>query len=82
MTELAYKLPRTAEEIGIVCVQRDNENGDGLYEIYVNRARVLAALKWLIKNNILYQGIQIDEVNLQKLPEDGHLTSLIVKEKE
>ncbi|KIL54765.1 hypothetical protein M378DRAFT_1051766 [Amanita muscaria Koide BX008] len=37
----------------------------------VRRARVAAALRWLIKNNPLYAKFQLDEVRLGKMPEDG-----------
>ena len=78
MTELAYRLPRTAKDLGIICIQRNNDDGSKTDSIFVNRARVLAALKWLIANNDLYRGVQIDKENLQKLPVNGPLEELLI----
>jgi len=67
MTSIATDLPGLPNEVTIVKVIREGINKEGLScrnNFQVNRIKVLNALRWLQKNNVLYKDIVIDESRL------------------
>lgn len=68
--ELASKLPRFPKDLPVIIVgMRGKENT--MKNVKVRRAKVHAALLWLIKNNPHYQNLEINLEALNYLPENG-----------
>jgi len=67
IASIATVLPRLPSEVSIVKVIRDSKSkcGNQIKKAFtVNRRKVLSALLWLKKHNILYKDIDIDESRL------------------
>lgn len=68
--ELASKLPRFPKDLPVIIVgMKGKENT--MKNVKVRRAKVHAALLWLIKNNPHYQNLEINLEALNYLPENG-----------
>ena len=73
MSSFASRLPRTPSELDIV-LGRKSESGSHK-DFKVRHSKVLHALQRLKENK--YRSIDIDDIALQQLPEDGNLVHFI-----
>jgi len=62
-------LPRPLGKMSIMWMLREGKN-DTFKRVKIRRKKVETALKWLIKNNPLYNGFEINWENLETLPEE------------
>ena len=68
--ELASKLPRFPKDLPVIIIgMKGKENT--MKNVKVRRAKIHAALLWLIKNNPHYQDLEINLEALNYLPENG-----------
>ena len=68
--QLAEVLPRCPNDLPVIVFTfngKDNESND----FVVRRNKIGSALTWLVKNNLLYKHITIDEERLNALPKNG-----------
>lgn len=79
ISELFLTLPRKPGDLNILHVRRSGRSSD--HEVYekifkVRKDKVLAALYWLVKHNVLYQeyNVQIDPSNLDWMGDDDECT--------
>ena len=70
--ELAAVLPRLADDIAYVVVERE-QNAGTFAALRVRRRKVQEALEWLIQYSPAYEGVSLERTRLQQLPEDGPL---------
>ncbi|MCG8622691.1 MAG: hypothetical protein MJE68_11945 [Proteobacteria bacterium] len=73
------RLPANVSNLPLLLVRR-HEADDTHADFRVRRQYVLEALQWLQHNNPCYHNITTDFTNLDKLPEDGIPSELLVFE--
>ena len=77
--EVVEKLPRLAKDIEILALDRQTSKGAKaggpkmFVQLRCRRNHVRKALQWLIDNSPAYADVELDEENLDLLPEDGQL---------
>ena len=75
VASFASSLPRHPTNLDVVVVRKEH-SAQSHRDFHVKRSVVLAALQWLVSNNIYYNNISIDTSVLAHLPEDGNLSGL------
>lgn len=79
--ELASSLPRYPKDLSVIIVKMKGRNDTFKYVI-VRRQKVHDALLWLAQNNPHYADVEIDELALNSLPDNGVSTDLLTVETE
>jgi len=74
VTSFVTQLPRLPSGLDIIIVHKEGCNSH--HDFCVRRSKVLAALQWLITNNIYFSDFTINYKNLSTLPENDHLTNI------
>ena len=81
MTELATSLPRYPKDLAVIIVKvKDRDNT--FKDVSVRREKVHNALLWLVHNNSHYAELDINEIALNLLPENGIPADLMTVETE
>ena len=75
VASFASSLPRHPADLDVVVVRREHST-QSHRDFHVRRSVVLAALQWLVSNNVYYNHININTSVLTQLPEDGDLSGL------
>ena len=75
VNEPAQIFPRLPEEINIIKVRKQGQNGTSK-EFRVQRHRVQNALLWLKQNNPAYSDIIISQIRIDNLPVNGDISSI------
>ncbi|RIB17883.1 hypothetical protein C2G38_1968003, partial [Gigaspora rosea] len=75
---LPLPIYRLCDNLKVVFVGQGHPSETQLKKVLrIRKNKVAEALKWLIEYNILYKGVEIEEMRLNSLPEDGILMALM-----